>query len=92
MIALSHGVVDTTFYSARLMLHKFSLVELLAMDLHQLQDNLPWIPMKVLKVSRVLYSTSLINSELYYYDAIALSPDPFPGFSVFQRATLKSLG
>jgi hypothetical protein len=43
-------------YSAQLMLDKFSLVELLAMDLHQLQDNLPWMPVKILKVSNVAIS------------------------------------
>ena len=35
------------------MLDKFSLVELLAMDPHQLQDSLPWIPIKILKVSSI---------------------------------------
>ena len=52
---LSHGSVHNyyTLYSAQLMLDKFSLVELLAMDLHQLQDNLPWMPVKILNVSIV---------------------------------------
>lgn len=52
-----HNII-AKLYSAQLMLDKFSLVELLAMDLHQLKDNLPWIPVKILKVSSVAITIS----------------------------------
>ena len=37
-------------HSAQLMLNDFTLAEVLAMDLQQLQSSFPWLPVKIAQV------------------------------------------
>ena len=72
--------------SAQLMLDKFSLVELLAMDLHQLQDNLPWIPMKILKVNSIA-----IAGIQYLFEYVATGHLFFINFCSFSMKSVASV-